>query len=427
MQLTAFRSGKGDCLLLTNATDTARILIDGGMPAPFSAHVAPALAKLRAAKKKLDLVYISHIDEDHIGGVLRMLDAEVLWRVHEHQKKVGNKTHKPPTAPRPPEIAAIWHNAFAEQFKTKAGEIEDALAVSAPILTGASVQAVREEGLKRGGLVTSIRQAIQVSRRIGPKQLGIPLNAHAGGKLMMVRSGQKAITIGGMKVTIVGPLGSHLDDLRKKWKKWVESQKGKDALSTIREQARAEEERLGTSDFERLLLTIKLQAEAFGDPGSITPENLASLMLLVEQDGQSILLTGDARWDQLVKGLEETGRLGPGQTLRVDVLKVPHHGSRNNITDTDFLDRVAATDYVFCGNGEHGNPHREVVEEMFNHRLKQDGRFKFWFNSSAAVEEDADLAAHMADVEKKVRGLAKKSNGRLTFKFLENGSAMRVI
>lgn len=426
MHLTAFRSGKGDCLLLTNTKDTARILVDGGMPAPFNEHVAPALARLRDERKKLDLVYISHIDEDHIGGVLRMLDAEVVWRVHEHQKKSGNAKHKTPTVPRPPEIGAIWHNAFAEQFKGKAGEIEDALAVSAPMLTGASIQAIREEGVKRGSLVTSIRQAIQVSRRIGPKQLGIRLNAPAGGKLMMVRTGQKAISIGGMKITIVGPLGTHLEELREKWRKWAESQKGKDAISAIRAQARAEEERLGTSDFERLLLTIKLQAEAFGKPESVTPENLASLMLLVEEDGQSILLTGDARWDQLVKGLEKTGRLQPGQTLKVDVLKVPHHGSKNNIADTDFLDRVAATDYVFCGNGEHGNPHGEVVEEMFNHRLKQPGKFRFWFNSSAAVEEEADLAEHMAAMERDVRGYAKRSKGRLTFKFLQNGSALRV-
>jgi beta-lactamase superfamily II metal-dependent hydrolase len=427
MHLTAFRSGKGDCLLLSNAADTARVLIDGGMPKPFSAHAAPALASLRGQKKKVDLVYISHIDEDHIGGVLQMLDTEVAWRVHEHQTKNGNASHKAPTVPRPPQIGAIWHNAFHEQFKKNAGEIENALAAAAPILSGAALQALRDEGLKQAGLVTSIRQAIAVSRRIGSKQLGIPLNPQAGGKLMMVRRGQKTIGIGGMKITIVGPTSKHLKELRCEWNTWLKTQKGQDALRAIRDQARAEEERLGTSDFERLLLALKLQAEAFGKPGSVTPENLASLMLLVEQNGQAILLTGDARWDQLVEGLEETGRLAPGQTLKVDVLKVPHHGSRNNITDTKYLDRVAASDYVFCGNGEHGNPHPDVVELMVKHRSKQAGKFKFWFNTSQAVEEDKELAEHMGEIEKLVRGLAKSSKARMTFKFLESGSSLRVV
>src|SRR5215211_9282809 len=125
MHLTVFRSGKGDCLLLSNAADTARMLVDGGVPAAYSAHVAPAMGELRRAKKKIDLVYVSHIDEDHIGGVLRMLDDEVAWRVHEHLIKNGNPRHKAPTAPRPPQIGAIWHNAFHDQLQDNAGAIEE--------------------------------------------------------------------------------------------------------------------------------------------------------------------------------------------------------------------------------------------------------------------------------------------------------------
>ena len=168
---------------------------------------------------------------------------------------------------------------------------------------------------------------------------------------------------------------------------------------------------------------IQLQAEAFGNPDSVTPPNLASLMLLVEEGRQSILLTGDGRWDHLIEGLEETGRLARGSRLNVDILKVPHHGSRNNIVDTDLLDRVIAKDYVFCGDGHHRNPAVEVVELMAKQRLKTPGNFKFWFNSSAAVAGRHEVA-HMRDVEKKVRSLARASKGRMKFKFLEAGSSL---
>ena len=86
MRLTAFQSDKGDCLLLTNTAGTARVLVDGGMPVSYDAHVAAAMGKLQIAKKALDIVYVSHIDQDHIGGVLKMLDDEAAWRVHEFQK-----------------------------------------------------------------------------------------------------------------------------------------------------------------------------------------------------------------------------------------------------------------------------------------------------------------------------------------------------
>ena len=41
------------------------------------------------------------------------------------------------------------------------------------------------------------------------------------------------------------------------------------------------------------------------------------------------------------------------------MLKVPHHGSANNL-ETDFFERITADHYVFSGDGEHGNPERET-------------------------------------------------------------------
>jgi hypothetical protein len=87
---------------------------------------------------------------------------------------------------------------------------------------------------------------------------------------------------------------------------------------------------------------------------------------------------------------------------------------------------VTAAHYVFCGDGHHGNPAGEVVEIMAKQRLKAPGRFKFWFSSSAAVT-GRNEAAHMRDVEKRVRNLAQASKGRMTFRFLDTGSSLRVI
>src|SRR6185436_17843553 len=155
--------------------------------------------------------------------------------------------------------------------------------------------------------------------------------------------------------------------------------------------------RLQAGDIAGVLRAFTLQAESFGNPASVTPPNLASLTLLAEQNGQSILLTGDARGDQIVDGLRATGRLN-GPTITVDVLKVPHHGSENNI-DSDFCDAVIAKDYVFCGNGEHLNPDLRVVEMMGRRRMNAPGNFKFWFNSSDAVSEKAEAKEHMKQVQ----------------------------
>jgi beta-lactamase superfamily II metal-dependent hydrolase len=423
MRLTAFQSDKGDCLLLTNTAGTARILVDGGMPVSYNAHVAAAMGKLQVAKKALDIVYVSHVDQDHIGGVLKMLDDEAAWRVHEFQKKSGNTKSKAPTVPRPPKVKEIWHNGFGELLNTLAKPIEDSLSAMAPVLAGSDLAEIRREALKQSDLVTSIGEAIKVSKRISPKQLNIPLNPRADGKLMMLRKNQKPIKIGGLTITIIGPTDAHLKSLRGEWKTFLQSIDGKKQLKKIRDAARRTEELLGASEFDNLVASLRLQAEMFGDPKEVTTPNLASLTLLVEDDSESLLLTGDARGDQIVDGLKQAGRLNGG-TIEVDVLKVPHHGSENNI-DSDFVEAVIARDYVFCGNGFSENPNTKVIEMMFRRRRAASQKpFRFSFNSSEAISANPK---HMAKVETLVKNLAKTATGQFTFRFLTKGSSMKIL
>lgn len=63
------QSDKGDCLLVSGDA-SGHILVDGGMRKAFQDHVRADLGKMAAKKEVLDLVYVSHIDQDHISGVL---------------------------------------------------------------------------------------------------------------------------------------------------------------------------------------------------------------------------------------------------------------------------------------------------------------------------------------------------------------------
>jgi len=425
MKLTAFPSGKGDCLLLEGGAG-GRVLVDGGVPASYRQHVSPILGALRKKKAELDLVYVSHIDEDHIGGVLELLDDEVEWRVHEFQRSQGNSAHQPPAQARPPVVRKIWHNAFHEQLDKNSGPVEEALAAMAPVLAASEAADLRAIARAQADLGASIRQAINVSRRIGPKQLSIPLNPESGGKLMMRRAGQPPIALGSMTLTVLGPSRDDLTRLRKDWNTWLED--NEKALKAIRDKAQKDEDRLGAGDVSRLAFILAMQARAFGDPGSVTPPNLASLTLLAREGDQTILLTGDARGDQILAGLSATGQLPDDGPLHVNVLKVQHHGSENNI-DALFCDAVTADHYVFCGNGQHENPDLRVVELIASRRLaRPDGStFKFWFTSSGTSSGTADGASHMVEVEDLVDDLKASSSGRLRTTFLRTGKSLVVV
>jgi beta-lactamase superfamily II metal-dependent hydrolase len=422
VKLTVFQSGKGDCLLLTGAGGE-RVLVDGGMAGAYSAHVAPALGALRAQGVELDLVYVSHIDQDHISGVLRMLDDAVAWRVHKFQIEHGNPTHKPPRSPRPPEVKAIWNNAFHDQVdKNNADRIEDMLAASASVLSGTEDAKLMKTALRHQDLANSIPEALQVSRRIGAGQLGIPLNAPFGKKLAMVRPDDpaQAVAVGGLKMRVLGPFEDDLKELRKEWNTWLE--KNEDVVETIRRKAGDDEDLLG-NEVVRLIARLTAEAKVLGNRAEVTAPNLASLMLLVEEGSKKVLLTGDGHSNEVVKGLKHHGKLKQGK-LHVDVLKVQHHGAAANI-DEAFCKAVTADHYVFCGNGNDENPEPEVIKKLVKARraAKPTRPFKLWFNSSSAVATPQTNKAHMKKVETLVASLvAAAPAGRVQSFFLTQSS-----
>ena len=82
MKLTVFPSNKGDCLLVSGERG-GRLLVDGGMSGSYREYVAPALGELQARGETLDLVCVSHIDDDHISGIVKLMDALRPWRVYD--------------------------------------------------------------------------------------------------------------------------------------------------------------------------------------------------------------------------------------------------------------------------------------------------------------------------------------------------------
>jgi beta-lactamase superfamily II metal-dependent hydrolase len=433
MHLTAFQAGKGDCLLLEDNARKHRILIDGGTSSAHREHVAPFLGKLRDKKKDIDILYVSHIDDDHIAGVLSLLDTEADWRVHEHQVKANNATHKPPEAPRPPTIGKIFHNAFRDQVGQNSGDIESMLAASARALSASDHAWARQLADVHQNLATSIKQAIRVSQRLKPGALNIPLNPDSGKKLMLLRDGQKAIKLGTVQLSILGPSPDDLTRLRKEWNKWLKEHQAE--VKTLRARAVADEELLRndvdmalapsiaeTHQLEQLELAL---AKQLGNRSKVTTPNLASLMFLAREGDQTILLTGDGHSQDILKGLEHLGVLAPGDHIHVNVLKVQHHGSEHNI-DGPFCDRVSADHYVFSGNGEHENPDLDVLELIFDHFMLTDQRkATFWFTSTSDLSTTQDGRAHMRKVEKLMTKLKGGSKSRLAVKYI-SGSSIKI-
>lgn len=415
MNLHIYQSAQGDCLLLEGA-DGALVLCDGGMRSSVKAGVRDALSQLRAAGRELDYIYVSHIDSDHISGVLQLLEDELAWRVFDYHQSSGEAGVQPPAVPRPPVIKGLLNNAFRDQIGVNSKDVEELLAVAVPSLFATADPRLVDVALELQDIATSIPEAISVSRLAADDALDIPVNVLPGqngpAKLLFFRDAPESFAVGSMQFTIVGPSHEELTDLKQGWVNWLRANKEK--VRQLRKELKRRIEGFSTgtagSPFDLR------DWNGIPDFRGVTAPNVASLMFMVEEGGRRLLLTGDSQQDKILDGLRRTGFLND-QGLHLDVLKVQHHGSEHNL-DANFARQVSARHYVFCGNGLHGNPALEVIDFIYASRLgsaderalapeAHDQPFHFWFSTTSAAQEDGsarqgifrELEAHVAELE----------------------------
>ena len=341
------RARKGDCLLLHygKKTDPGLIMIDGGPSSVYAPHLKPRLKEIRTARGlqddeslTVDLLMISHVDDDHIRGILD-LTKEEIEALDAQEPLMLN-------------VLDFWHNTFSEIIDHTPDELLATFtaqfgqaAVRGGAMSDEAIEAVEVESkahpeIVQSGLavIASIAQGFRL--RQDARKLGYEPNVEFAGKLVMAKTGGDPIDFGkGLTLTVIGPMKPELIELHDDHIKWLED----------------------------------LEAEGKSPPAALAAyvdesvPNLASIVVLAEVNNKRILLTGDARGDKILEGLELVGLVNAGGKLKVDVMKVPHHGSDNNLDD-DFFERVTAKHYVFSGNGEHGNPERASLEMLFRAR-----------------------------------------------------------
>lgn len=288
---------------------------------------------------------VSHIDDDHIAGLL-----ELMKELSEQKKSRKPWLLKP---------RSVWYNGFDAII----GNAPDELAAAVAAEYGAAALGAEPEFCEDGGLdeaaamvLAGVAQGYRLRDYV--RELGLTLNAQTDGRLVMSVRGAIPIPMGrGLSLMILGPMQPELLKLQAEFDAWLKKQDQKPKT--------------------------KSALAAFTDS---SVANLSSIVALAEFDGKTMLLTGDARGDKIIEGLKLAGRLPENEPLHVSILKVPHHGSDRNMS-TSFFNQVWANHYVFSGNGEHGNPERATLEMLFKARSTANYRMYFTYPINQLDEE----------------------------------------
>jgi hypothetical protein len=341
------RARKGDCLIIHYGSkdDPGLALIDGGPAQVYEPQLKPRLRQIRKARGlgndeslAIDLLMVSHIDDDHIKGILELTN-ELVIATDSRQ-------------PLPLKVRSFWHNTFDDIIRNKPDEL--LAAVNASFGAAALSGEPDTEGLEPAAamVLASVEQGFRL--RADATKLKLRINPEFEGKLVMATDDGKSIDMGkGLKLTVAGPMKAELLALQQEYDAWLK--KHKDEKKT------------------------KAALASFTDT---SVPNLSSLVLLAEVGKKRMLFTGDARGDKILQGLELVGLLKPGAKMQVDILKMPHHGSDRNL-DPIFFQRISADHYVFSGNGENGNPERETLQML----LDESGGEEFTIHLTYPIHE----------------------------------------
>ena len=362
--LEALPAQEGDCLLLHwgKRNDPKIALIDGGPGRVYENDLAPRLEELvtnlEVEQLPLEIVMVSHMDSDHIVGVKKLLGAL--------RRQIDNHA---PDADRTIAARRVWLNVFNDvlgdsvdeyystltrtveanangrpttEVKKRIEEKLDQKKIVEPELIDFHAQNIAAvlAGHGEGRSVRDDHRFLFESNQCAP--LNSPFESDGGGAtLITLEKTPKAIDIEGLKIRIAGPSDAEIVALQKEFDAYIKKNG----------------------------LTAEALLAAYSDP---SVKNLSSIVCLVEfgkgAQKKRILLTGDARGDLLLNGLKKQKLMKDGK-LVVDVLKVPHHGSDNNV-EREFFDQIVADTYVLSGDGKHGNPERDTIDWIVQSRGK---------------------------------------------------------
>jgi ribonuclease BN (tRNA processing enzyme) len=316
MKLHVVQAEYGDCLLLTseNNKSTTAVLIDGGPYQTFEKHLKPTLQKL-LKNSKLDLVVLSHIDNDHIIGLV-----DLFREIKDERQKGGKELVK---------ITKLWNNSFNDLLQIDEDPNTFFKNSFLSVNFGSEDEKKKMENTVASIIMTGFQQASDLSSLA--KSLRVPVNPEFD-KLILADHAPKTIKLNDITFHILGPSEKNLEKLRKDWREWSNKNKlGREFVCDV------------------LQILDK----------SVT--NLSSIMLLVESNNKKILFTGDGSSDDVIDTLSNYSMLDNKGKFHVDILKVPHHGSDRNVTP-DFFGKITAEYYVISANGRDDNPSFDTLK-----------------------------------------------------------------
>ena len=328
LNIQFLKANNGDSILISLLDENQQqrnIVIDSGMPQTyfFSSENSYGDFKNKVVKpisdsgQKIDLLIVTHLDEDHIGGV---------WKWFAKEKDTAFTL-----------IESIWFNSgkiIADEF---------ALTENPLLQHNLDIFETSE---------TSIKQAVTFEGYISSHKIW--------GK-QLIGAGQ-VYTKFGLDFTILSPGIKELKDLVELYKGEVSPDyfTSGDPLDYERTVASfIEEEKAAEWEFEE----------------DDDPANGSSIAFIMEYQEKKFLFLADAHPGVIIENLKP--KYSPENPLVAEFVKISHHGSSYN-TSAELLSYIKTDNYIISTSGQkHSHPHKRTISRIVSRNPKANIYFNY--------------------------------------------------
>ncbi|WP_434950504.1 MBL fold metallo-hydrolase [Shewanella sp. HL-SH4] len=345
---------EGDAFLVSLESDKGNknIIIDMGLADTYKSEMKPDLVKLKSKGQKIDLLIITHIDQDHIQGAIEFI------------KENG-------TEQSIIEVGEVWHNSFRHlQFDKKANLpsaekiiLDKMIAQNRPVTTKGREKISAKQGSSLAALL-----------------LDYKYNWNESSQSNAICIDQKTIhDFNHFKIHLLSPSKDKLNKLATFWLKELRKKKYKFSITDdnifddafeffMMSNSNSNQYRKNISSFGKLDIDILAKVDATQSEIDSSPTNGSTIAFILEFEGKNILFLGDSHEDIIIQSLKN---IYQDKECYFEAIKIPHHGSNNNFS-TELVNLINSNKFFISTNAaKHNHPNIEVISKIMvkeNHK-----------------------------------------------------------
>ncbi|OMP68728.1 MBL fold metallo-hydrolase [Domibacillus epiphyticus] len=359
IRLEVFKANRGDCILVScEGETTTNILIDLGVKDTYVDCVQKRLEEIQSRGEHLDLLVLTHVDDDHIGGALPFLKDNGS---HALSNKIS--------------VRDIWLNSYRHlSHKRTAEDINERV----------------RNSMARQIVISDTNEETKISATDGTTVAGMlykhhyPWNCAFDGQAVIER--KKPIIINQeVKITVLTPTVEQIAALQRVWleelkRKFPEIIFNDDEIldDAIFYASHYLEDEYVFDDVESISRgSLDINEGRFSEDPSVI--NASSITFILEFLNKRILFLADSPPSVLLHQLQALyPEMSPEHPLYFDAVKVSHHGSKRN-TCSELVKQISSERFIFSASGKYGHPHMETVSRILLHSPYETIR-KLYFN-----------------------------------------------